>query len=98
MSVIEPPIDERLDYAFQRRRYPQVYIVDDGMAYAWDKADMPTQTTFAKWLETKDYKNSIQQFKAPAQIRNDWIMFRELVLRRARFYIGWGFENMLKGN
>ncbi len=60
MNVVEPEFDERLDLTFDRRRFPQVYVIEDRWAYAWDKSVMPTEETFTQWVIKKEFKNSVQ--------------------------------------
>mmetsp|Transcript_1234 Transcript_1234/g.1420 ORF Transcript_1234/g.1420 Transcript_1234/m.1420 type:complete len:261 (-) Transcript_1234:61-843(-) len=97
--VIEPEFEDMLDLAFWRKRTPSLYLMKDGMTYAYDKPGNLTEDSFTNWILDKEYLKSSLQFKPPVAVKRGsrdemWHYLYSWLQRR----VGWGFENVLRNS
>ena len=87
----------------RKRVDPQILFLEgrnskDGLVYSWWDKDLPTRDAFEKWIIDKEYLNSPLIFKAPPAITTEFEYSLLKYKKFLRHHLGWGFENILKGN
>ena len=64
-TFVENRYDEPLTEAYALKRWPSLYVIDNGMAYAWDKYEWATNETLKDWILNKEYLNTGHKFYTP---------------------------------